>query len=182
MTQTHKTTLFHPVVSNKSSKNRKHKNMMEFLYIPYNVIIPFIPKVLVRSFTLSIPFLPFHTPLCPVKLSRLKRPSCKAWGEKDHPIWKGDSKKDTTHPWAHPRQSPGPQLRKDSLNQPVGEGCSGCVPKVCCNTLRNLDLPPFSRYESGKMKGFGWDFFSTKSHVINLWWLGPGWRRGRSNI
>lgn len=33
----------------------KHKNMMEFLYIPYNHIIPFIPKVLVRSFT--CPFL-----------------------------------------------------------------------------------------------------------------------------
>ena len=49
-------------------------------------------------------------------------------------------KKVTTHPRAHPFGTP-PSLatywKESRLRKPVGKGCSGCVPNVCWNNLRN---------------------------------------------
>ena len=46
-----------------------------------------------------------------------------------------NSKKITTHPdIAHPRQSPWPTMKGIPCFQPVGKGCSGCVPVRCVET------------------------------------------------
>ena len=111
--------------------------MMEFLYIPYNHIIPFIPNGFSAVLHLVHPI--FTLPQTaeslrkrPVKLSRLKRPSCKAWREKDHPIRKRDSKKDTTHPWSTPQAIPrAPTTKGFPGKQPVGKGLGACVLTVC---------------------------------------------------
>ena len=49
------------------------------------------------------------------------------------------SRKVTTHPWSTPQAiTRFANYERIPLYQPIGKGCSGCVPKVCWNNLRFL--------------------------------------------
>ena len=95
--------------------------------------------------------------------------------------WKYPRKLQHT-PGAHPRQSPYPTMKGFPL-QPIGKGCSGCVPKVCWNNLRKygssetlpghkgknyIDSLKWSSFEHGDARNF--------MKITGCWLNQPLWK------